>query len=79
MTTLEALRIFGPIDAFEIQARTKADLSAIVDDIVDLQKHSHAYNPSGYAWDVTELGRQAFTKRLGVRRDEARACVGVRS
>lgn len=76
MTTLEALRIFGPCDAFEIQARTKAPLDAVVDSLWSLYQRGFACNPSGYAWDVTELGRQAFTKRLSVRRDEARACVG---
>lgn len=77
MTTLEALRIFGPLDGFEIQAKTQADLNDVVGDILELQKHSHAYNPYGCVWDVTEAGRQAFTRHQAVRRDEARACVGV--
>ena len=79
MTTLFALRIFGPIDAFEIQSKTKAPINDIADDIWDLQKDGHACNPTGYLWDVTEEGRLLCDARLAVARDGERECVGVKA
>lgn len=64
MTTLQALRIYGPLDCFEIQAKTKAPLNDVADDICRLHDEGLACNPTGYLWDVTEAGRHVFKQSL---------------
>jgi hypothetical protein len=77
VTTLQALRIYGPLDAFDVQSKTGGKLDDIADSIWKLHRKGFACNPTDYLWDITPAGRLLFDAQCAVRRDEARECVGV--
>lgn len=86
MNTLLALRIFGPIDLASFAA--KLGLTEIQLDwrLWELENQGLANYPTWItgAWSVTEKGRRMVDHHEAaevnaVRRDESRACVGVRS
>lgn len=77
LSPLTVLRIDGPLDS--------TTLAEMIDEPwYEVVKNCHNLEDFGYAawragkWDVTAEGRLYADARLEGRRDEARACVGVK-
>ena len=84
MTVLLAIVIFGPCDVFAVQSRTNQLLDDAVDRMGELHQSGLIRNTTGILWEATEAGRLAAETHdipsvNATRRDESRACVGVRA
>lgn len=64
MTILQALRIYGPCDAFVVQDKTGKPLDSVVNALWDLRCDGFVCSTTGTDWDVTETGRRAFSESL---------------
>lgn len=86
MTTLQALRIFGPITLESFAAKLGQPAVSVDWQLWSLETLGLAAHPtrSNGEWACTEAGRayvdhHEVAEVTAVRRDEARACVGVRN
>lgn len=82
MTILLAIRIFGPIAVEPLAARLGITEIQLDWRLWDLENNGLVAHPTSTAgpWSVTEKGRREVDHHeveASVRRDEARACVGV--
>jgi hypothetical protein len=83
MTTLDVLRIFGPIASPDVQHRLGCRLGDAVAGLNILSRQGLAARDAHGLWDVTKAGRDKFDARTdwhkevsaGLRRDAA--CEGV--
>ncbi len=79
MTTLQALRIYGPCTITKLAEATGLSWSEAGNQAMALLSQDLvACGDSLGGWDITPEGRLLFDARCAVRRDEQRACVGVR-
>jgi DNA-binding IclR family transcriptional regulator len=70
MTTLQALRIFGPCTASELSRRTDLDRYTATEEAEHLADQGIARRLDDGRWDVTDEGRAMIASQLrGLRRE----------
>lgn len=82
MTTLQALRIYGPCTLEHIARKLhRRDLVRLDLELWALESHHWAFPTPGpdTEWDLTPIGRKQFTREIKRAKDEARLCQGVRA
>lgn len=77
LTPIEALRIDGPLDTTTLAGLIDEPWVTVLNHCQDLEDHGFVRSLPDLSWDVTAEGRLYADAQLAVRRDGARACVGV--
>jgi hypothetical protein len=73
VSTLWALRIYGPITSCELSRRTATDRHTAILKAEALAGRSLAYRLEDGRWDVTEAGRTAAPARIDAPAERTRA------
>lgn len=68
MTTLDALRIFGPISTAQLEWRVSSRTFPVHAEVTSLVARGLAEPNGDGRWDLTEKGRRAFQANLWARK-----------